>query len=629
LGALHERAEGVLPMDGTDRTSMTARLLLPLGDRFRFSFAGQASLRGFSQPSQSDRYTDLLAGGIVASPFDCSQQSPCGLDTMSHGYYGGATPDYVAQLGDHYRSQHFSPGAFLDVDATSWLTLRTIATVDGDRTRGKRFTPPPPLDPYFFVSNEDATSNVRRRTLEQQAAASWRVRFLDARTTLALRNDVDWIKREARYLAAFAGGASSANYRFRLEDRRTSLRLEQRLSAGDVLSVGAGALYTDPTLKNANSPTRPTIDGYGDISVRVLGESTPRAGISSLGLRAAAGQVSGYDSRTIATSMFTVLCTVFPCLPPVPRPYIANRALELEAGVDVTFHPGNTRLSLTAFRRTEKDPIFQIPTAPSPNYSTTAIILRRRITGAELSAAATLVDVASLRWDATAFFAVNRNRVTRLGPGDLFIQGAGGTYAIVGAGKPFAEWWRDSYSWSDANGDGAIGPGEITPGFQAASAGSPRPTRQAALQSSVTILRAVTLAANMDYLGGHKVLNVADAVQCRMSQCAALYAPGTSLADQARALAVFYGPNSQGILEPGTTVRLRELSASFHPSNLASFAHTGSLSLTLAARNVATWTRYRGLDPEIDAMSPGITRVPGGIYLPNTRQFLARITIAY
>jgi hypothetical protein len=44
---------------------------------------------------------------------------------------------------------------------------------------------------------------------------------------------------------------------------------------------------------------------------------------------------------------------------------------------------------------------------------------------------------------------------------------------------------------------------------------------------------------------------------------------------------------------------------------------------------VATWTRYRGLDPEIDAMSPGITRVPGGIYLPNTRQFLARITVAY
>jgi hypothetical protein len=246
-----------------------------------------------------------------------------------------------------------------------------------------------------------------------------------------------------------------------------------------------------------------------------------------------------------------------------------------------------------------------------------------------LSATTTLVDVASLRWDATAFFSINRNRVTRLGGGSLFLIGAAGTYAKVEEGKPFAEWWRDPYSWADANGDGTISPDEITALYPATSAGSPHPTRQAAVQSTVTILRAVTLGANVDYLGGHKVLNVADAVQCGLTQCGALYLPGTSLSEQARAMAVLYGTSNQGILESGTTVRLRELSASFHPSNLASFAHAGSLSITLAARNVATWTRYRGLDPEIDAMSPGITRVPGGIYLPNTRQFLARITVAY
>jgi hypothetical protein len=615
-------------MDGTDRSSMTVRLLLPLGDRFRFSFAGQASLRGFSQPSQSDSYTDLVTGGIAARAIDCSLQSPCGLDTMSHGYYNGATPDYVAHLGDHYRTQHFSPGAFLDVDATAWLTLRTIATVDADRTQGKRLTPAAPLDPYY-ASSEDATTNVRRRTLEQQATASWTARFLDARTTLALRNDVDWIKTNSRLLAVYPGGAASASYRARMNEHRTSIRLEQRFSAGDVVSFGGGALYTHPKLEGVGRPTRSTVDGYGSLSIRVLGESTARAGIPSLGLRAAAGQVSGYDSRSILTAVFTTVCTVFPCPQPEPTPLIANRALELEAGVDVGFRANNTRLSFTAFRRTEKDPLFQVLAPPASGYSTTAAILRRRVTGAELSASTTLVDVATLRWDATAFFTVNANRVTRLEAGNLFIGGTSGTYAIVGAGKPFAEWWRDSYSWSDANGDGAIGPGEITPAYQAGSAGSPRPTRQAALQSAVTILRAVTLAANMDYLGGHKVLNVAEAVQCRMLQCAAIYVPGTSLSEQARAMAVFYGPNSQGFLEPGTTVRLRELSASFHSPSLAALAHAGSLSLTLAARNVATWTRYRGLDPETDAMAPGLARVPGGIYLPNTRQFSARLTLAY
>jgi hypothetical protein len=628
VGALHERADGVLPMDGTDRSAMTMRLLLPLGDRFRFSAAGQASLRGFSQPSQSDSFTNLIAGGIAAGPIDCSPQSPCGLDTISHGYYRG-TPDYAATLGDRYRSQHFSPGAFLDVDATPWLTLRTIATVDADRTRGKRVTPPAPNDSYQYFSNEDVTTNVRRRTLEQQATASWVARSLDARTTLSLRNDVDWIKGNTRLLAAYLGGALSANYRFKVNDRRTSIRLEQRFTAGDVVSVGGGALYTHPKLEDAGRPTRVTVDGFGDLSARVLGESTARAGITSLRLRAAGGQVSGYDSRTIFTTSFAPPCTVYPCAQPAPRPYVADRALELETGVDVGVGPGNTRLSITAFRRTEKDPNFQIVTTPSTGFWTAAAILRRRVTGAELNATTTLVDVASLRWDAMAFFSINRNRVTRLGAGPLFLIGAAGPYAKVEEGQPFAEWWRGSSSWSDANGDGTISPDEVTPAYPATSAGSPRPTRQAAVQSTITILRAVTLGADVDYLGGHKVLNIADAVQCRLTQCGALYIPGTSLSEQARAMAVLYGTNYQGILESGTTVRLRELSASFHPAKLAAFAHAGSLSLTISARNVATWTRYRGLDPEIDVLPPGIAHSPGGMYLPNTRQFLARVTLAY
>ena len=628
LGAQHERADGVLPMDGTDRSSMTARLLLPLGGRIRFSFAGQASLRGLSQPTQTDNFTDLLGGGIAARAIDCSPQSPCGLDTMSHGYYG-ATPEYVATLGDRFRSEHFSPGAFLDVDATPWLTLRTIATVDADRTRGKRVVPPAPNDPYQYRFNADATTNVRRRPLEQQATANWAVRFLDARTTLALRKDNDWIKGKNRFIAIYSNGVASANYRFKLEDRRTSVRLEQRFSASDVVSVGGGVLYTRPKLDVTGRPTHSVVDGYGDLSVRVLAESTARAWITSLGLRAAAGQVSGYDSRALLTASFTPPCTIYPCPQPEPKPHIADRALELEAGVDVGFRPSNMRLSLTAFRRTEKDPNFQVPAAPSPGFSTVAGVLRRRVTGAELSATATLVDVASLRWDATGFFSLSRNRVTRLAAGNLFLAGATGTYAMVESGKPFAEWSVWPYSWSDSNGDGAISPDEIVVGYPTASAGSPRPTRQGALQSSVTIARAVTLAANLDYLGGHKVLNMADAVQCRLAQCAALYVPGTPLSEQARAMAARYGPSYQGMLEQGSLVRLRELSASFHSAKLAAVAYAGSLSLTLAARNVATWTRYRGLDPEIDVMAPGVAHPPGGIYLPNTRQFTARLTLAY
>jgi TonB-dependent starch-binding outer membrane protein SusC len=628
VGALHERADGVLPMDGTDRSSMTLWLLVPIGGRVRLSVAGQASLRGLTQPRQDNGALDVVSAGIIARPIDCSPQSPCLSDTTSHGYLVG-TPDYVAQLGDHHRSEHYSPGAFLDVEATSWLTMRAIATVDADRTRGKRVVPPVPNDVFPVFFKVDATTNIRHRTIEQQANANWKAGLFRARSALSIRNDHDWMKGRNSLLLINGSLVLQASSWFDFDDRRTSVRFEQRFTAGDGLSVGGGALYTHSKLDVTDRATRPTIDAFGDVSVRVFGASAPRAGIKSMRLRAAAGQVSGYDSRTFIALGVTAPCTFYPCPQPEFPPHVADRAFELEGGVDIGVAPGNAKFALTAFQRTEKDPNFTLPVDPSTGYSPPIGILRRSVTGAELSAEATLVDVAKLRWNLSAFVSMNKDKVNSLSTGFLVITSPVGNYAAITKGESFAGWWRDSYSWSDANGDVVISPYELTPSYQRSIVGSTRPTRQAALHNVVTILRVLTLGADVDYIGGHKVLNVANALQCRRAQCAALNAPGTSLSEQARAIDMIAGSSYNGTLEPGATVRLRELSAAFHLPMLAALAHANAFNLTLAANNVATWSRYRGLDPEVDIAAPGLTHPPGGLFLPTTRQFTARFTLAY
>ena len=56
-----------------------------------------------------------------------------------------------------------------------------------------------------------------------------------------------------------------------------------------------------------------------------------------------------------------------------------------------------------------------------------------------------------------------------------------------------------------------------------------------------------------------------------------------------------------GFFQTGEFIKLREVSAQYTlPQTLAASMHARSASFTLSARNVAKWTRYRGVDPEND-----------------------------
>jgi hypothetical protein len=57
-----------------------------------------------------------------------------------------------------------------------------------------------------------------------------------------------------------------------------------------------------------------------------------------------------------------------------------------------------------------------------------------------------------------------------------------------------------------------------------------------------------------------------------------------------------------GFFQPGSFVRLRELTATYNvPERLVGrFLRARTASLNFAARNLQIWTNYRGLDPDND-----------------------------
>ncbi len=73
-------------------------------------------------------------------------------------------------------------------------------------------------------------------------------------------------------------------------------------------------------------------------------------------------------------------------------------------------------------------------------------------------------------------------------------------------------------------------------------------------------------------------------------------------------------------------MKFRELSVAytFEGASLNKFLGFRTVDLRLAGRNLKTWTKYKGLDPEVGGVGGNINRVNGYDYfnLPLTRSFV-------
>jgi hypothetical protein len=86
-----------------------------------------------------------------------------------------------------------------------------------------------------------------------------------------------------------------------------------------------------------------------------------------------------------------------------------------------------------------------------------------------------------------------------------------------------------------------------------------------------------------------------------------------------------------GYVEDASFLKLREVSLTFFvPDGLASKFRASRMSLTVSGRNLATWTDYTGLDPEINSAGSGSNfGVSEFLTQPPVRYWTARINVNF
>jgi hypothetical protein len=200
------------------------------------------------------------------------------------------------------------------------------------------------------------------------------------------------------------------------------------------------------------------------------------------------------------------------------------------------------------------------------------------------------------------------------------------------AGYPAGGYWGRSLTFEDADANGIITSDEITVGDTLQFLGSALPTREASLNTAITMFHgSVRLGTQFDYRGGHLVDNSIENYRCYVGNCRGLTDRTASLEEQALAQAAFSGFSDVVVFaEPGWFIKMRELSLTLNaPDSWARRFRASRLSLTLAGRNLLTITDYSGVDPEVNAFGQDNFGTSDFESQPQVRYWTARLNFGF
>ena len=297
-----------------------------------------------------------------------------------------------------------------------------------------------------------------------------------------------------------------------------------------------------------------------------------------------------------------------------------ERGQELELGIDASALGERLSLDLTYYRKHTRDAIVPRELAPSGGVPGVRLLNVGEIhnSGIELLARATPVRGDRWQWDLSLNVATNDNTVVNLGDAALQSLPAA-EYRQHRAGFPLGSWFERRVVSADMSPTGAVsnvrcddGRGGSAPCAGADGRygtaddaalvylGRTIPRVAGAAGSTVLLLdRRLRLHALVDFRTGHHKFDFNTFGRCTTaSRCRENFFPTEFDARRIASIAS-NGTLVDFAIVDASFAKLRELSATYTlPDHWAARLRASRASISVAGRELYTWTRYAGLEPE-------------------------------
>jgi len=312
-----------------------------------------------------------------------------------------------------------------------------------------------------------------------------------------------------------------------------------------------------------------------------------------------------------------------------------ERGTEIEGGFELDVFNRMFGIELSAYRNTTNDAILVRNTAPSEGFPGLQFINVGSFynQGVEVALRANPFSNSTANWDSRLSFSFNTSEVTDLG---LDPNGNPLERIVVDQffgvehrkGYPLGSWFHVKYLSGDyvqnANGTQTFVrnsmmceglDGNPTRCYNDAGAliaprvylGTTMPKWEGAFSNTVTLFNRLRLYAQFDFKFGMEKFDNTYRVRCALFFVCRENVEPSFTEDRTRVAGYRAGPalGSQFISDAGF-VKLREVSASYLvPNSLLRGTGLRAATLSVAARNLYTWSNWTGLEPETMFLSGG------------------------
>ncbi|RYE22608.1 MAG: TonB-dependent receptor, partial [Sphingobacteriaceae bacterium] len=343
-----------------------------------------------------------------------------------------------------------------------------------------------------------------------------------------------------------------------------------------------------------------------------------------------------------------------------------ERKTETELGLDLRLFKNRVSFSATTYSNKTKDVILSLNVPNETGFTvknSNAAVLSNK--GVELEANADVFSKNAFRWNMSANFSANRSKVNSLAGAtvytlpDSFIENA----SLI-PGQPFGVFYSTDFL-KDVSGKYILDRnGFPQPGISNEIIGNPNPKWQGGLGTTFTYKK-LALYVLFDRVAGNDFFNGTRgslySIGTHGDQGYTVVAPagglknvngtlipaGTAFQGQIKDFgagpvaidqAWWQGRGSASntasykqFVEDGSTSRIREVTLTYTLNSPAfkQLTRLSSIDFSLTGRNLILWTKYTGVDPEVNVTGAGLSRGQDWFTNPNTRSLLFSIQIKY
>jgi TonB-linked SusC/RagA family outer membrane protein len=281
-----------------------------------------------------------------------------------------------------------------------------------------------------------------------------------------------------------------------------------------------------------------------------------------------------------------------------------EKTSEIELGLDAAFFNDRVGIDFTYFDKRSKDALISRRLPPSFGVAASRFENLGEIknAGTELAVRITAVDSRQFGLDLLGTLTTLNQEVVEIGEGVEPIIFNRGLQRHQEGYEPGA-FFQEEVTWNDADGNGLLENDEVTVGDSSIYIGPSLPTFQSSVGANLRIFDWITFSTLFEFRGGNYTGNDSEAFRCGFRStrgCSAVGNPDATLDEQARYIADRFLGSAGGYVEKADFGKWREMSITLQaPRSVANKVPSlRGLTLTLAGRNLATWTSYTGLDPE-------------------------------